>query len=66
MAATESRLVALVGEHLDLGCAPDVDRGFADSGISRPNAAASIKVVSKEFDVAVPLKGCDKIGTLGR
>lgn len=66
MAGTKSRLVALIDEHLDLGRSPDLDRGFADSGISSLDAAAFMKVVSREFDVAIPPEDCDKIGTLGK
>ncbi|MDE2772835.1 MAG: phosphopantetheine-binding protein [Gemmatimonadota bacterium] len=66
MAATESRLMALIDEHLDLGRAPDLEREFADSGISSMDAVAFIKVVSREFDVTIPPEDCDKIGTLGK
>lgn len=66
MAGTESRLMALIDEHLDLGRAPDLDRGLADSGISSLNAVAFMKVVSREFGVTVPPEDCDKIGTLGK
>ncbi len=65
MAGTKSRLLALIDEHLHLGRAPDLDRGFADSGISSVNAVAFIKVVEREFDVSIPPEDCDKIGTLG-
>ncbi|MDE2795325.1 MAG: phosphopantetheine-binding protein [Gemmatimonadota bacterium] len=66
MTGTESRLVELMDEHLDLGREPDLNRGFADSGISSLNAVAFIKVVEREFDVAIAPEDCDKIGTLGK
>ena len=66
MAETESRLMALIDEHLDLDHAPDLDRGFADSGISSLNAVAFMKVVEREFDVVIPPEDCDKVGTLGK
>ena len=65
MAGTKSRLFALIDEHLDPGRAPDLDRGFADSGISSLDAVAFIKVVQREFGVSIPPEDCDKIGTLG-
>ncbi|MDE2873970.1 MAG: phosphopantetheine-binding protein [Gemmatimonadota bacterium] len=65
MTGTESRLVELMDEHLDLGREPDLNRGFADSGISSLNAVAFIKVVEREFGVAVAPEDCDKITTLG-
>ena len=66
MAETESRLMALIDEHLDLDDAPELDRGFADSGISSLNAVAFMKVVEREFDVVIPPEDCDKVGTLGK
>ncbi|MDE2772783.1 MAG: acyl carrier protein [Gemmatimonadota bacterium] len=66
MAGTESRLLALIDEHFDLDHAPDLNRGFSDSGISSLNAVAFMKVVEREFDVVIPPEDCDKIGTLGK
>ena len=66
MAGTESRFVALIDEHLDLGRAPDLDRGLAESGISALNAVAFIKVVEREFDVSIPPEDCERIETPGK
>ena len=65
MAGTESRLRALIDEHLDLGHEPNLDGGFADSGISSVDAVAFMRIVEREFDVSIPPEDCGKIGTFG-
>lgn len=66
MSATESRLRALIDEHLSLGHAPDLNRSFSESGISSLNAVAFIRVVEREFGVSIPPDDCNKIGTLAK
>lgn len=66
MAGTESRLRALIDEHLDLGHEPNLDGGFADSGISSVDAVAFMRIVEREFDVSIPPEDCGKIETFGK
>ena len=66
MSGTESRLRTMIDEHLALGHAPDLNRSFSESGISSLNAVAFIRVVEREFDVSIPPKDCNRIGTLAK
>ena len=66
MAGTESRIRALVNEHLALGHEPSLDRSFSDSGISSMNAVAFIRIVEREFGIQIPPEDCPQIGTLGK
>ncbi len=63
MAGTESRLRALISEHLALDHEPSLDGGFADSGISSMDAVAFMRIVEREFEVTIPPEDCGKIGT---
>ncbi|MDE2752999.1 MAG: phosphopantetheine-binding protein [Gemmatimonadota bacterium] len=65
MAGTESRLRALINEHLDLGREPSLDGGFAESGVSSVDAVAFMRIVEREFDVSIPPEDCGKIATFG-
>ncbi|MCE2455947.1 MAG: acyl carrier protein [Gemmatimonadetes bacterium] len=53
MSTTESRLSALIDEHLDLGHAPDFDMAFGDAGVSSLDCVAFVKLVTKEFAVEI-------------
>ena len=65
-AGTESRLRALIDEHLDLDREPSPDGSFADSGISSLDAVAFIRIVEREFNVSIPPEDCHKIATFGK
>ena len=65
MAGTESRLRALIDEHLALDHEPSLGGGFADSGISSVDAVAFMRIVEREFNVSIPPEDCGKIGTFG-
>ncbi len=66
MAGTESRLRALINEHLALDHEPSLDGGFADSGVSSVDAVAFMRIVEREFDVSIPPEDCGKITTFGK
>ena len=61
MTTTESRLRALIDEHLDLGRAPNLDGGFSDAGVSSMDAVAFMRIVEREFGVSIPPEDCAKI-----
>lgn len=63
MASTESRLKALISEHLDLGREPALDGGFSTAGVSSMDAVAFMRIVEKEFGISIPPEDCSKIGT---
>lgn len=54
MSSTEDRLKKLDQENLDTGREPDLDIKFSDSGVSSVDAVAFIKLVSQEFNIAIP------------
>ena len=54
MSATENRVRALVEEHLGLGRQANLDGGFSDAGVSSVDAVAFMRVVEREFGVAIP------------
>jgi acyl carrier protein len=64
MPGTESRLRALIDEHLALDHEPGSAGGFADAGISSMDAVAFMRIVEREFNVSIPPEG-GKIGTFG-
>ena len=64
MSTTEARLRALIDENLDLGHEPDFDLPFGESGVSSLDCVAFVKLVSKEFDVAIPPEDWMGIGSL--
>ena len=63
MSATENRVRALVEEHLGLGRQANLDGGFSDAGVSSVDAVAFMRVVEREFGVAIPPEDCAKINT---
>lgn len=63
MTSTESRLRALINEHLGLNREPNLDGGFSDAGVSSMDAVAFMRIVEKEFSVTIPPEDCAKIGT---
>ena len=63
MSATESRVRALVDEHLGLGRAANLDGGFSDAGVSSVDAVAFMRIVEREFAVTIPPEDCATIST---
>ena len=53
MTATENRLVQLADEQLDLGHSADLDRTFADSGVSSVDTVSFLRVVAQEFNLSI-------------
>jgi len=66
MSTNETRLRALVDEHLGLGRPPNFDGSLADSGVSSLNAVAFMKIVEKEFGLDISAAQWAGIGTLRR
>lgn len=66
MSANETRLRALVDQHLGLGRPPNFDGSLADAGVSSLNAVAFMKVVEKEFGLSISAEQWAGIGTLRR
>ena len=66
MAGTETRLRALINEHLALDHEPSLGGGFADSGVSSVDAVAFMRIVEREFNVSIPPEDCGKITTFGK
>ncbi len=64
MSPTEERLVQLADEQLDLGRSPDLDRTFADSGISSVDAVSFLSVVAQEFDLSITAGDCAGVNSL--
>lgn len=64
MTATEKRLVEIANEHLSLGRAPDLDKRFADSGVSSVDAVSFLKVVAHEFRLSITAGDCVGVNTL--
>ncbi len=64
MTATEDCLVQLADEQLDLGRTPDLDRTFADSGVSSVDVVSFIKVVTDEFSVPITAGECAGVTSL--
>ena len=64
MTATEERLVQLAAEHLDLGRSPDLDRAFADSGVSSVDALSFLRAVTREFNLLITAGDCAGLSTL--
>lgn len=64
MSTTESRLRALIDEHLDLDHEPDFDLAFGDAGVSSLDCVAFVKLVASEFDVEIPPEEWMGIGSL--
>ena len=64
MTATEDRLVQLADEQLDLGHSADLDRTFADSGVSSVDTVSFLRVVAQEFNLSVTAGDCDGVNTL--
>ena len=62
MVTIESRLRALIAEHLDLNREPVLEGGFADAGVSSMDAVAFMRIVEKEFGILIPPEDCSKIG----
>ena len=63
MATTESRLRALVVQHLSLNREADLDGGFSDAGISSLDAVAFMRIVEREFGITIPPEDCATIQT---
>ncbi len=63
MATTETRLRALIDEHLGLGREPNLDGGFADAGVSSLDAVAFMRLVEREFGIRIPPEDCETINT---
>ena len=53
MSTTTDRLLQLYRENLDTGREPELDLGFADSGVSSVDAVAFIKLVAGAFGVTI-------------
>lgn len=53
MASTADRLLKLCQDNLDTGRAPNLDLGFADSGVSSVDAVAFVKLAATTFGVAI-------------
>ena len=66
MSANETRLRALVDQHLGLGRPPNFDGSLADAGVSSLNAVSFMKVVEKEFGLSISAEQWAGIGTLRR
>lgn len=64
MTATEDRLVQLADEQLDLGRSADLDRTFADSGVSSVDAVSFLRVVAQEFNLSITAGDCAGVDTL--
>ena len=64
MTATEDRLVQLADEQLDLGRSPDLDRSFADSGVSSVDAVSFLKLVGQEFNLSISAGDCAGVNSL--
>ena len=64
MTATEQRLAQLAEEHLGLGRTPDLDRQFADSGVSSVDAVSFMKVVNGDFGLSLTPGDCAGCTTL--
>ena len=64
MTATEQRLAQLAQEHLGLGRVPDLDKQFADSGVSSVDAVSFMKVVNSDFSLSLTAGDCAGCTTL--
>ena len=64
MTATEERLVELADEQLDLGRSPDLDRSFADSGVSSVDTVSFLRVVAQEFNLSITAGDCAGVNSL--
>ena len=64
MSTTEERLLQLADEQLGLGRSHDLDRAFADSGVSSMDTVAFLKVVAREFNLTVTAGDCVGVNTL--
>ena len=53
MTNTETRLVQLAEEQLDLGRSVDLDEDFDDWGVSSLDSVAFLDIVAREFNLSI-------------
>ena len=65
MSNTETRLLALINENMDLGRDPDFDLPFGQAaGVSSMDCVAFYKLVSKEFGLDITPEEWVGVGSL--
>jgi len=64
MSATEERLRTLVDEHLDVGRDVNFNAKLADAGVSSVDTVAFLKVITQEFNVAIPPEDYAQLQTM--